>query len=45
MRLLSSVGPDMDRKGTSLDEAFHATGCHARIRSLVGVDPIMSLEI
>lgn len=45
VRLLASMGSDVNSQGTSLDEALPTTGCHARVWTLVGVDSVMSLEI
>lgn len=45
VRLLSRVCPDVHRQGTALDEAFSATGDVARVRSLVGVYAVVSLQI
>lgn len=45
VRLLASMGSDVNCQGTSLDEALPTSGCHARVWTLIGVDSIMSLEI
>lgn len=45
VRLLASMGSDVNCQGTSLDEALPTTRCHARVWTLIGVDSIMSLEI
>lgn len=42
---LACVGSDVNCKCTSLNEALSTTRCHARVWSLVGMNPIMSLEI
>jgi hypothetical protein len=36
---------DMYSQGASLDEALVASWCHAGVRSLIGVNSEMSLEI
>jgi hypothetical protein len=45
MRLLSRVCPYVYRQGTPLDETLAATGRAASVRSLVGVYPIVSLQV
>lgn len=45
MWLLASVRPDVNRQRAPLDEALSASWLVALIRPLVGVNPIMSLEI
>ena len=43
VRLLTGVRTDMDRQSTSLNEALSASWGHTRVRSLVGVYPVVSL--
>jgi hypothetical protein len=45
MRLLASVSPDVDRQGTPLDEALAASYRCALIWPLIGVNPVMSLQV
>jgi len=45
MGLLASVGADVDSKGAPLDEALATAGSHARVRTLVGVYPIVALQV
>jgi len=45
MRLFSGMGSDVNRQSTSLNEAFPAARCHARVRSFIRVNPIVSLKI
>lgn len=45
MRLLSRVGPDVNRQRASLDEALAAIGLIASVRSLIGMDAVVSLEV
>jgi hypothetical protein len=45
MGLLAGMGSDVDGQGTSLDEALTTSSSRARIRALVRVDSVMSLEI
>ena len=43
--LLSSVSSDVNGQGTPLNEALPAAGDRARIRSLIGMYPVVSLQI
>lgn len=45
MRLLARVGPDVDGQGTSLDEALAAVAFVTCVRSLIGMNTMMSLQI
>lgn len=45
MGLLPSVSPDMNGQGAALNEALVATLYGAVIRSLIGMDALMSGEI
>ena len=45
MRLLSRVGPDVNRQRASLNEALAAIGLIASVRSLIGMDAVVSLEV
>jgi hypothetical protein len=45
MWLFTSVSTDVNSQRTPLNEALAATWGHARVRSLICVDSIMSLEI
>lgn len=45
MRLLASVGPDMNSQGAALDKTLAAIGLVTGVRSLICVDPMMSLQV
>lgn len=45
VRLFTSVGAGMDSQGTPLDETLSAAIEGALVRSLVGVYPVVSLQI
>lgn len=45
VRFFAGVGPDVHGQGTTLNEAFDATGVAAMVRSFIGMDSIMTLEI
>ena len=45
VRFFTRVSPDVHRQRTTLDEAFHTTSVTTVVRSFVGMDSIMSLEI
>lgn len=45
VRLLPRVGADVDGQGASLDEGLAAAGCRTRVRALVGVNAVVSLQV
>lgn len=45
VRFFAGVGPNVHRQGTTLNEAFDATGMTAMVRPFVGMDSIVTLEI
>ena len=45
MRLFAGVGADMHSQGAPLDERLAASAVVARVGSLVGVYPVVSLEV
>lgn len=45
MGLLAGVGADVHSQGASLDEGLAAATVVARVRSFVGVYPVMPLEV
>jgi hypothetical protein len=45
VRLLASVCSDMDGQRTSLNEALAASSSRARVGTLVGVNPVVSLQV
>lgn len=45
VRLLARVGSDVDGQGATLDEALAAARGCARVGPLIGVYPVMPLEI
>jgi hypothetical protein len=45
MGLLARVSADMDSEGTSLYEALSTARGHAGIGALIGVYPVMALQI
>lgn len=45
VRLLTSVCSDVNSQGASLDEALATARGGARVRSLIGVNSIMSLQV
>jgi hypothetical protein len=45
VRLLAGVGSDVYGQGTPLDEALSASRSRARVWPLVGMDPVVSLQV
>ena len=45
IRLLASVGADVDSQRTALDEALTASGNRAGVRTFVGMNPAVSLQV
>ncbi len=45
MRLLAGVSSNVNNQGAALDEALAAADTRARVRTLIGVDPVVAPKI